>query len=48
MKWLNSRYIGVVFAVVGIGMMAVGIERGEMAVVLTKAVNICLECVGIG
>lgn len=48
MKWLRSRYIGVVFAIFGIGMMAVGIERGEMAVVLTKTINICLECVGIG
>ena len=29
-------------------MMAFGIYRGEMEVVFTKAVNICMECIGIG
>ena len=29
-------------------MMAYGISRGEMQVVFEKAVNICLECVGLG
>lgn len=25
-----------------------GIERGEVSTVLKKAVNICLECIGLG
>lgn len=45
---LSSRWIGVVVAMIGIVMMAYGIYRGELAVVFTKAVNICLECIGIG
>lgn len=43
-----SRSFGRITAVIGILMMIYGIYRGEMAVVLQKAVNICLECIGIG
>lgn len=39
---------GILIAVLGMGMMAYGIFRGEMEVVMMKAINICLECIGIG
>jgi hypothetical protein len=29
-------------------MMGLGIYRGEMAIVFEKAINICMECIGIG
>ena len=32
----------------GVALMTAGIYRGEVAVLLTKAINICLECIGIG
>lgn len=42
------RLPGVILAVIGLMIMGFGIYRGEMTVVLEKAVNICMECVGIG
>lgn len=45
---LSAPRAGIVIAVLGLLVMGFGICRGEMAVVLEKAVNICMECVGIG
>ena len=42
------KIIGVASTLVGVAMMVFGIYRGEMAVVLAKAIKICLECIGIG
>ena len=39
---------GIGTAALGLLMMAYGIYRGEMNVVLAKAIRICLECIGIG
>ncbi len=40
--------VGTVLAVLGLLSMGFGIYRGEMQVVLEKAIRICLECIGIG
>lgn len=42
------RWVGWVGVALGIVLMLIGIWRGEAAVVLKKAINICLECIGIG
>ena len=47
-KIIDSKWSGSALAAAGILMMVYGISRGEMAVVFTKAVNICMECIGIG
>lgn len=39
---------GIGILILGAGFMALGIWRGEMEVVFQKAINICMECIGIG
>lgn len=34
--------------VVAVMMIVYGIYRGEVSIVLNKAVNVCLECIGLG
>ncbi|HBV83371.1 MAG: CD1871A family CXXC motif-containing protein [Lachnospiraceae bacterium] len=36
------------FLLVSILMIAYGVGRGEMEIVWNKAINICLECIGLG
>lgn len=44
----RSRLPGIALAAAGLFLMAWGAYRGEIAVVLAKAIRICLECIGIG
>ena len=37
-----------VLFVAGAAMLVAGVMNGEAGTVLQKAVNICLECIGIG
>lgn len=36
------------FLVIAVSFLGYGIVRGEPALVLKKAVRICLECIGLG
>ena len=47
-RLFSSPWRGIFFAAVGLIMMGLGIYRGEMEVVLEKAIHICMECIGIG
>ena len=39
---------GIYFLLAGLLLMGAGLWRGEAAVVLQKAIHVCLECIGLG
>ena len=43
-----KKLIPVALIAAGIVMLIVGIDRGEMVTVFSKATTVCLECIGIG
>ncbi|MCI8560694.1 MAG: hypothetical protein HFH03_06185 [Dorea sp.] len=49
-KWLcqKKHAAGVLVFLTAVCMMAWGVYRGEVSTVFGKAVNICLECIGLG
>lgn len=52
MKWMKkaekSKWIPFFLLGLSLAMIGIGIFRGEVEIVLNKAVDICLECIGIG
>lgn len=40
--------VTVLLLIVGILFLGIGIWREEYTIVMSKAINICLECIGIG
>ena len=54
LSWKNTsrasklNIVRAALLVIAAAFIAYGVSRGEMAVVLKKAVNICLECIGLG
>ena len=43
-----KRYSGFLLLAAGAVLTAVGLLRGEAAIVLQKAIILCLECIGLG
>lgn len=48
MRVIRRSLPGLALMVAGLLLMTVGVFRGEVSTVLTKAVYLCLECIGIG
>ena len=47
-KEKKTNRITAIILILSFAMIGLGIARGEAAVVLTKAVKICMQCIGIG
>lgn len=43
-----KKHLNKIIFALGVWGVVNGISRGEALVVLQKAINICLECIGIG
>lgn len=48
MRSAGRNVLAAVVVLLGAVFVAVGVTRGEAAVVLQKAVVICMECIGLG
>ncbi len=44
----KKNVVGSVILLVAVGFLFYSAARDEMVIVLNKAVNICLECIGLG
>lgn len=48
LKGRKRTYIGIGVLAVAVFLIATGIARDEMLTVFVRAINICLECIGLG
>lgn len=48
MKFLRENRSALLIMLLGTAFTAFGVYRGEVSVVVTKAIHLCLECIGIG
>ena len=48
MKSLKSRYFTILLLLVGAAFVMIGVWQEETEEVYRKAINICMECIGLG
>lgn len=46
--FIKTNLLPLALVVLSLALIVIGIYSGEAQLVLTKAVNICMECIGIG
>jgi hypothetical protein len=45
---MKNNFLRIFSLISSIFFIGIGIYRNEIKTVLTKAINICLECIGVG
>lgn len=48
MSFLRKNWAALVIIALGLTFLALGVWRGEDETVFRKAINICMECIGLG
>lgn len=48
MSFLRKNRAALLILALGAAFLAIGVWRGEDQTVFRKAVNICMECIGLG
>ncbi len=48
MKFLKKNIVAILLIVVAVAFIAIGVWREEIETVFRKAINICMECIGLG
>ncbi len=48
MKFLRQNLPALLLMAAGAAFLAIGVWRGEDQTVFRKAINICMECIGLG
>ena len=48
MKTRKRTYIGIGVLAIAVCCITIGVTRGEVMTVFVRAINICLDCIGLG
>lgn len=48
MSYLRKNWPALTIAALAVAFLAIGVARGEDQTVFRKAINICMECIGLG
>lgn len=48
MGFIKNNKTALILIFLAVAFIAIGVWRGELETVFRKAVNICMECIGLG
>ena len=48
MSFLKRNRAALALLVLGVAFVVIGVLRGEAEVVFRRAINVCMECIGLG